>query len=269
MNRLSLFYDISGRVSEESQFDRFFTVGGIIILTEDEDKVRAAIGRGIPKWRDTNGVFLSLIANVLNHYDIHCTVVRIEKTEPAWTQFCSVGDQQYQYLSSRTKPKPGFAKPGNVLKEWAFGNCSATGLGLYLKSQGRPVILNPNGFSALYLKIVCDTDIQGQENREVFEGKWRHWCKVTKLTSHLEIKPYIDCVEFKTEQEENLLSLPDYLAGYIHYSSDPGHISLPMNLSRKDAEMFGQALSKSVRFDLIEYSFDKVFPNLARQYTGQ
>ncbi len=269
MNRLSLFCDISGRVSKESQFDKFFTVGGIIIPTGDEDKVRVAIGQDTPKWRDTNDVYLSLIINVLKIYGIHCTVVKIEKTEPAWTKFWNVGDQQHQYLSSRTKPKPGFAKSANVLKDWAFGKCLATGLGFYLKSQGRPVILDPNGFSALCLKIICDTDIQGQESREVFEDNWKHWCKVTKLVPRLEIKPYIDCVEFKTEQEENLLILPDYLAGYIHYSSGPGRITLPVNLSKQGADNFGQALSMIVRFDLIEYSFDEIFPNLTRQSTGQ
>jgi hypothetical protein len=264
INRLSLFYDISGRISEGSQLNPFFTIGGVIIPTEDEDKVRVALGYGIPKWRDANGVSLSLITSVLNHYDIYCTVARIEKTEPAWTEFWSTGDRQYQYLSSKTKPKPGFAKPGNVLKDWAFGICSAAGLGLYLRSQGRPVILDPNGLSALYLKVVCDTEIQGEENRKVFEDSWTHWCEVTKLAPHLEIKPYIDCVQFKTEQEENLLILPDYLAGYINYSSDTKHVSLPVNLSRKDAEMFGQALSGSIRFNLIEYPFDEVFPNLTR-----
>lgn len=268
MNRLSLFYDISGRVSKESQYDTFFTVGGAIIPTGKEDLVRAAIGENTPKWRDTNDLCISVIVDVLKKFTIHCTVVKIKKTEPAWTDFWGVGDQQYQYLSSRTKPKPGFAKSANVLKDWAFGKCSATGLGLYLKSQGKPVVLDPNGFSALYLKIVCDTDIQGQENRQVFEDNWKHWCRVTKLTPRLEIKPHIE-VEFKTEQEEPLLMLPDYIAGYIHYNSDPVRISRPVNLSKQSADNFGQALSTISHFDLIEYPFDEIFPNLTRQSTGQ
>lgn len=269
MNRLTLFYDIAGRVSKESQFDRFFTVGGAIIPTEQEDQARDAIGRDTPKWRDTNDRYLSLVIDILKNFKVYCTVVKIEKTEPAWSKFWNAGNQQYQYLSSRTKPKPGFAKSANVLKDWAFGKCLATGLGLYLQDQGRPTILDPNGFSILYLKIICDTDIQGQENREVFEDNWKHWCKATKLTPHLEIKPYLDCVEFKTEQEDNLLLVPDYLAGYIHYSSDYNRITRPVSLSKKGANDFGQALSTIVRFNLIEYSFNKLFPNLTRQSTEQ
>jgi hypothetical protein len=269
MNRLTLLYDIAGRVSKESQFDRFFTVGGAIIPTGQEVQAREAIGRGIPKWRDTNDRYLSLIIHIIKSFKVHCTVVKIEKTEPAWSAFWNAGDQQYQYLSSRTKPKPGFAKSTNILKDWAFGKCSATGLGLYLKNEGKPTILDPNGLSVLYLKIICDTDIQGQENREVFEDNWKHWCKTTKLIPRLEIKPYLDCVEFKTEQEDTLLLLPDYLAGHIHYSSDPSHTIGPVNLSKKAVDDFGEALSTMGRFDLIEYSFNEVFPNLTRPYTGQ
>lgn len=237
--------------------------------TAQEDQAREAIGRDTPKWRDTNDRYLSLIIDILKNFKVHCTVVKIEKTEPSWSKFWNAGEQQYQYLSSKTKPKPGFAKSANVLKDWAFGKCSATGLGLYLKDRGRPTILDSNGFSILYLKIICDTDIQGQENREVFEDNWKYWCKATKLSSRLEIKPYLDCVEFKTEQEDNLLLVPDYLAGYIHYFSDPSRIKRPVNLSMKGADEFGQALSTIVRFDLIEYSFNELFPNLTRQSTGQ
>lgn len=267
MNRLSFFYDISGRVSKESQFDKFFTVGGIIIPTCYEDKIRVAIGENTPKWRDSDANSLSLIENVLKSYNIYCTVVKIQKTEPAWTKFWDNEEQQYQYLSSRTKPKLGFAKSANVLKNWAFGECFATGLGRYLKSQSRPIVLDTNGFSALHLRIVCDTDIQGQENLQVFEKNWKHWCNVTKLTTLLEIKPYIDGVKFKTEQEETLLILPDYLSGYIHYSSDPERISLPTNLTQQDVDNFRKTMLMSNLFHLSEYSFNETFPILTSGLT--
>jgi len=264
MNRLSQYYDIAGRVTRESEFDSQLTVGGIIFPTSEEDKVRAAVGDDTPKWKNSNPESLSLIANIVNRCALYCIVLKIKKSEPAWTDFWNGGERQYQYMSSRTKPKPGFAKSGNVLKYFAFGRCSAIGLGLYLKSRGKPIVLDANGFSVLCLRIVCDTDIQGQENQELFEENWKHWCSATKLTSHFGIKPYLDAVEFKTEQEENVLILPDYLAGYIHYSSDPDRIALPANLSPQDANQFGEILSTYEGFNLIEYSFDEIFPNLTR-----
>ena len=269
MNRLSLFSDIAGRVSKESHFDKFFTVGGAIIPTWAEDNLRTAIGADTPKWRDSDDRYLALIVEVLKDFKVHCTVVKIEKAEPAWTAFWNAGDQLYQYLISRTKPKPGFAKSANILKDWSFGKCLATSLGLYLRSEGRPTILDPNGFSALCLKIICDMDIQGQENREVFIDNWKHWGEITNLTPRLEIKPYIECIEFKTEQEQNLLLLPDYLAGYVHYSSDPSRIAPPVNVSKQGLDNFGQALSRSVKFALIEHPFDEPFPNLTQRSTRQ
>jgi len=155
------------------------------------------------------------------------------------------------------------------LKDWAFGKCLATSLGRYLKSYGRPIILDMNGFSALCLKIICDTDIQGQENREVFIDNWKHWGESTKLIPRLEIKPYIESIEFETEQEQNLLLLPDYLAGYVHYYSDPSRIAPPVNVSKQGLDNFGQALSRFIKFELIEYAFDETFPNLTRRFTAQ
>ena len=262
MNRLTFLCDIAGRVSKESQLDRFFTVGGAIIPTGTENILSTAIGADTPKWRDTDDRHLSLIVEVLRDFKVNCTVVKIEKAEPAWTAFWNAGDQLFQYLSSRTKPKPGFAKPANILKDWAFGKCLATSLGLYLKSEGTPIILDPDGFSALCLRVICDTEIQGEENREVFADNWKHWSEITKLTPRLGIKPYIESIEFETEQKQNLLLLPDYLAGYMHYSSEPSRIAPPAKLSERGLEGFARALSGLVKFDSIQYLFDEAFPNL-------
>ena len=262
MNRLSLFYDIAGRLSKDSQIDKFFTVGGIIIPTCDEVSIRNAIGRDMPKWTNSNPASLSLIANIFRNHAIHCTVVKIQKTEPAWTNFWNAGEKQSRHLSSKTKSKTGFAKPANVLKYLSLSKCFAISLGLYIRLQGVPNILDQHGFSALCLKVVCDTDIQGQENQQVLKKDVEDWCKDTSLTTQLEIKPYIEVIEFQTEQEDILLLLPDYFAGYVHYSSAPQHIALPANLSPHDAKQFGVTLSTSGRFNLKEHSFDERFPNL-------
>lgn len=67
----------------------------------------------------------------------------------------------------------------------------------------------------------------------------------------------------------NLLLLPDYLAGYVHYSSDPSRISPPAKVSKQGLETFGQDLSSLITFDVIEYAFDETFPNLTMQFTGR
>ena len=43
MNRLSLYYDIAGRVTKENEYDKYFTVGGIIFPTVNEDQIKGAI----------------------------------------------------------------------------------------------------------------------------------------------------------------------------------------------------------------------------------
>lgn len=262
MNRLSLFADMSGVPSKESQSTPFFNIGGVIIPTDEEGKFRTAIGSDTPKWRDANGESLALIEDLLKSSDIHCTAVKVQKTEPAWTIFWTSGEEQYQELNSSVEGRQRVFRPGNVLKIWAITRCFGRGLGDYIRLQGRPTVLGPDGFSALYLKYVCDTDIQGQDNREMFEESLRQWSRVTKLPDLSEVRPYIEGVEFKTEQEEALLILPDYLSGYVRYSTSPESITPPKNLSEQDIRRFGKTLSSLKQFTLVEQSFDRVFPNL-------
>ncbi len=63
--------------------------------------------------------------------------------------------------------------------------------------------------------------------------------------------------------------MPDYIAGYIHYHTDPARIARPKNLSEQGADDFGKALSTISQFDLIQYSFDEIFPNLTQWSTDQ
>jgi len=267
MNRLSLFGDISGRPFKESQATPSFAVGGVILATAEEDDVRAAIGPSMLRWRDSDAESLSLIEGVLRKFDIHCTSLLVRKTEPAWAKFWAMGDSQFQRINSEERGNQRLFMPGNVLKGWAFQTCFSRGLGTHLGSRGKPSLLGPDGLSPLYLRYVCDTDIQGQRNRDVFVDALRKWSRKTALPSQLGIKPEIDRVEFRTEQEDNLLILPDYLAGYVLYSSDPERISPPVSLSPQDLRRFGQTLSSlresnPVRFSSKEMSFDRVFPNL-------
>ena len=78
----------------------------------------------------------------------------------------------------------------------------------------------------------------------------------------LGIKPYIESIVFESEEKENLLLLPDYVAGYTHHHSEPSRVALPANLSERGLEVFAQALSGNIDFDSIEYPFDETFPDL-------
>jgi len=259
MNRLSLFFDISGRVTKASQNNDSFYVGGIIMPTIEEDSARQFLSIGLPKWKDATPESLLIIKEVITKFHIDCSVVVFDKSCSGYEKFCADGHDQHQKLASLTKGKVGFAKPGTVMRYFAFGRCSALCVGTYLREKGRPTILDSNGFSILYLKVVCDTDIQGAENQKVFIENWTKWAGNSKMRNALQISPYIDSVGFKTEQDEPLILIPDYIAGSVqNLSSSNIHNSLSPN----EISNFFNSLAETRSIIIDKFDFNEDFPVL-------
>jgi hypothetical protein len=266
MNRLSLFYDISGRVTKASKYNDYFSVGGIIIPTIQEDRAKKVLSVDLPKWKNATADSLSIIEKAIKDFHIDCTVVTFNKSSSAYEKFCNDGDVQHQKMASFVKGKVGFAKPGTVMRYLAFGRCSAVSVGTYLRVKGRPTILDPKGFSILYLKVVCDSDIQGEENQKAFVECWKRWGNNSKLQNNLQIKPYIKSVEFKTEQEEPLILIPDYIAGSVQYYFSTNHVH--ENLSSILIKEFVTNLINRKELFVVDFVFDEEFPDLTAQLNG-
>lgn len=264
MNRFSLYYDISGRVTKETKYDNFFTVGGALFPSSQEDKLRSTLPADSPKWKQSTPESLNLISECLRQFDILCTAVKFEKTQPAWDKFWQDGENQHQYFASKLKGKVGFAKPGYVMKAYAINKCSAIGLGSYLRLYANPTVLDQDGYAILSLKVVCDTEIQGDENQETFIDHWRVWAKTTRLIDELGIKPYIEQIEFSTEQQDSLLTIPDIIAGCVQYISDPDNSELPDSIKNSEAEDFYNNVISLNRLNIVSYPFDELFPNLTK-----
>ena len=162
------------------------------------------------------------------------------------------------------KRKVGFAKPGTVMRYYAFGRCSAASVAIYLKLKGRPTILDSNGFSIIYLKVVCDSDIQGEENQRAFIANWSRWASNCKLRKGLQISPYINSVDFKTEQDEPLILIPDYIAGSVQNLSSS---NIHNGLSIKDTSNFVNSLIESRLIFIDKFEFNEDFPDLTSAFS--
>jgi hypothetical protein len=127
--RITLFLDIAGRVTRASTPDTYITVGGVLLPTYREAELRKSLSGGVPKWRDATRESLDLVLRDVYSPDIQSVVLQIEKRQPDWNQFWDDGDNEHKSLSGLINEKVGFARPGTVTKYFAFGECSAIGLG--------------------------------------------------------------------------------------------------------------------------------------------
>lgn len=264
MARLSLFLDIGGRVVKEATGDPFFTVGGVLLNTSAEESVRRLLAQGAAKWKHADASTLDLAIRVLGGEVSACAVIVVEKTQPWWDEFWNEGTKQHRELTVRTNTATGFARPGTVLRFWAFGACAAVLLGAYLRRYGTPQLLDESGMSMLRLKVICDTDIQGDENQDVFRSTWDAWAGRTRLSTELGVQPRIDLVEFRQDENEPILSLADILAGfgYVRRSGLPSAL-VPVGLKACEIEQFGANLDRLDTAEQRSVNFKEAFPNLA------
>lgn len=200
--------------------------------------------------------------------DIQTVVLQIEKKQPDWNQFWDDGDSEHKRLSGLINEQVGFARPGTVTKYLAFGECSAIGLGEKLRREGLPQLVDQFGFGILRLRVIHDKDIQGEDNQDTFSYMWKTWAESTQMRDRLHNSTTVDAVEFRAEEDDPVLLLPDYLAGLIHYRTAPSVIEKPKGLQVTDIKTFVAAIDCQSNVLTRKWSFGAQFPNLTTQFRG-
>ena len=266
--RITLFLDIAGRVTRASTPDTYITVGGVLVPTCREDEIRKSLSGGVPKWRDSTRESLRLLQSVFHDPDIQSVVLQFEKKLPEWNRFWDDGYNEHKNLAGLINEKVGFARPGTVTKYLAFGLCSAIGLGEKMRREGLPRLVDQHGFGILRLRVIHDLDIQGEDNQDTFSYMWKSWAESTQTRVRLQISPTVDAVEFRTEEDDPILVLPDYLAGLIHYRTAPTVIEKPRGLQVTDIETCVAAIDCQSNVLTRKWTFGERFPRLTTQSRG-
>ena len=81
--------------------------------------------------------------------------------------------------------RTGYVKAANVIRYWLFGRCAAPLLAETIKKTGRPAVIDSNGLGIVEVDIVCDSDIQGNDNIYAFKACWEQFEKSQEKTNEL------------------------------------------------------------------------------------
>jgi len=213
-NRYQHYMDVSGVVNETVSGHEYVTVAGVCVLPDSGDAVRKSAS-SLPKWGNSTFEHASAAADLICGTTLAAVALTLFKDTTAWADFWSRSKQYRGRLAQTAHDRTGaaFTKAANVLKYMLFGDCSAALLGETVKRVGKPTLLGADRLSAVQLQIVCDTDIQGEENISVFQYLWKHLEGNQPLINELGLSEHVSSVAFATEQEEPLLLLADHLAG--------------------------------------------------------
>jgi len=262
MNRLTLFSDIAGRVALDTRGNPRVTAAAIAVATDTVSEIQSKLPSALPKWGKCNLSDAERVIDLLTSHAVSVGIFSINKDTAAWHQFAEDSKTLQRAFVAKLSPPAGWAKPTNLLTFCLLGGACAIAMGHGLRNA-RPGIVDNNGLQMIECSVVCDSDISGEENLEVFQSFWQKRRAPTSRLAELGFELSYKTVRVATEQEEPLLLLADYAAGIAHASLLPSPGRLPLPLSHGQAneliahlKQTGRVAIKNTEFNI---SFDEIF----------
>lgn len=249
VSRFTQFLDIAGRPSR-SDASQYLVAAAVAFPTDDLPTIAAAYTPPANKWSAANPWEASSQMQVLLRSCTAAVVFRVKKTSPAWTDFWTKSDSYHSQMARLNQRTVGFAKAGVLLKYWLFGEASGRVMGDSVRLTGHPKVLTEHGLGSVESTVICDSDIQGQENIDVFSWLFEQVNEQPQsLLASVGIHHRIREARLATEQSEPLLYLADYLAG-LYQSCPPSLNQLAIDVEQDN------------KVTVVDYSFDIAYESI-------
>lgn len=255
MARVTFFMDSAGRVSQDTGGHEWLTVAGVAVPTGELDSIRRLTPARASKWSHASPREASGIVNFALYKATAGVVLQIHKKQPTWDEFWRDADRCHQRMSSSERSRVGFVKANTVIRYAAFGDCSGPLLAECVKRQDSQ-ILDAQGRRVIALAVVSDTDIQGQENRDTFRFLWDRYAAKSRFFRNHNMRLIVEDVDFRTEEQEPILLLPDHIAGCLHCDACVPDSDLPRRLDRNAVTMLASRIRSSPQITVIQNEFD-------------
>lgn len=239
------------------------TVAGVVAL----DTINIASARnevlGIPKWGRCNYQHAEHIVDFLASQAVSIAVIAVDRETDEWKVFESDAVALQKAILLTSKKVAGWVKAPNVLKFILLGSGCAMATGHAIGIDSRSRIQNSRGQNIVECSVICDQEIEGAENLEVFKSFWSTQRIPQSRLGAFNIDMRISGVSVTTEQAEPALLLADYVAGLglAATLTNPGKLPLP--LSREQAVFLLQKIKAKGKLVLVDekfnYSYNDIF----------
>jgi hypothetical protein len=144
------------------------TAAAVAIHTTSADSMRDRV-RLLPKWRDCTLGEAETAVHILTTA-ASIAVVSMTKDAEHWPEFWEAAKPLHEAIVALGDKPAGFIKPANVVLFALLAHGYGIALGHALKVSHGTGILDYRGLELVERTIVCDTDIQGEENLSTFES---------------------------------------------------------------------------------------------------
>jgi hypothetical protein len=223
----------------------------------------------LPKWKSCTEDDAAFAVDLLLSQSIAVSIVNVNRETQAWVDFLQDAEVLHEAIVSTSRKVAGWAKPANLLKFLLLSTACAAATGHAIRVHPGPRILGSKRQQLIECATVCDSEIDGDENLEVFESFWGRQHIPKSRLAKLGVEMISTEVRVTTEQLEPALLLADYAAGLgLAAATDtPGRLTLP--LSQTKAQLLLSPLRvKGMLVTLEEdfaYSYDEIFGEVMAQ----
>lgn len=212
MTRLTVLVDLAGRAMIATEGSPKTVAGAVALDSLAMPSARSEM-RGLPKWGKCSLEHAEHVIDFLSSQAVSVGIVSTNRDTPLWRKF----DEDAQVLQAaivrQSKKVAGWAKTSNLLKFLLLGSGCAVATGHALRVHRGPRIHGPRGTQLVECSTICDREIDGPENIEVFTSFWSEQHIPKSRLARMGFEVIKQEVSLASEQEEPALLLADYVAG--------------------------------------------------------
>lgn len=268
MNRVTIAVDIAGRPTRETDGSPRVTAAAVVLPTANLDTVRSSIPVNLPKWKSIDEATAAHVVDILRVHAVAISASTVNRDTEAWKQ--SIQDElvlQSAIVKQSRKPA-GWVKLPVLLVYELLGRSAYRGLAHFLSGYRGQGIVNQHGLSLIECNVICDHEVSGEENIEVFKSFWDTPQIPVKSLESFGFKVTHPNVLLDSDDNEPLLRLADIAAGLIHsaYIPDPGFVSMPIAHKTAKRLLVPLLSSRLLSVDAFDYdaSYDQIFGHVMR-----
>jgi hypothetical protein len=250
--------DIAGRISQSKhQADRI-TAAALCLPSGALNHIRRKIPKALPKWRDASDHDVGIAVDIVISESLGVGVYSVEKIAPAWDDFWS----QACDIRTQTLGKISFLKAAYQVKCLMFAQSTTLACGTAIKTGNVVQSSKQQKILSTSETLILDNEIDGEDNIEVFMGIWERMNTKQSLIKSIGIERNFIDVKMKTEQQERLLLLADYVAGIAHAFTSQANVLAASKVSLTRVKYEQQRLMRMTQYHLLNRPFDLSFSNI-------
>ena len=261
MGRYIITADIAGLPTLATTGADRMTAAGVTVRADLADEARA-MAQSLPKWRDANEAIAAQAIELIERSTLAVGVVSMTKPPGVWEAFFAAAKPLQDAIVAQNRSTAGFVKPANVAKFVLLFHAYTLAMTQAIKVDRDTHIKDPFGLDLIESTIVCDTEIEGEENLAAFRSFWARSDEYQPRIRSLGLHTVTKEVVVTSEEAEPLIRLADFAAGIAHCAliPEPGRIKMP--LEHEAAKRFLGKLDATGKLALVNQPFDAKYEDI-------